>query len=122
MLDDEKILDFNTNFKVYPPLRSQSDIDELIRGLEDGTIDVISSHHQPQDIDSKIVSSKASFGIISLQTFYSNLVEISRKIPFEILAEKITTNPRKILALKTLKLRRVLLHASPSLMKWVMGL
>ena len=40
LLDDEKISDFNTNFKVYPPLRSQSDIDELIGGLEDGTIDV----------------------------------------------------------------------------------
>ena len=101
LLDDEKILDFNTNFKVYPPLRSQSDIDELLRGLEDGTIDVISSHHQPQDIDSKNCEfEKASFGIISLQTFYSNLVEISRKIPFEILAEKITTNPRKILGIK----------------------
>ena len=101
LLDDEKILDFNTNFKVYPPLRSQSDIDELIGGLEDGTIDVISSHHQPQDIDSKNCEfEKASFGIISLQTFYSNLVEISRKIPFEILAEKITTNPRKILGIK----------------------
>ena len=101
LLDDEKILDFNTNFKVYPPLRSQSDIDELIRGLEDGTIDVISSHHQPQDIDSKNCEfEKASFGIISLQTFYSNLVEISKKIPFEILAEKITTNPRKILGIK----------------------
>ena len=101
LLDDEKILDFNTNFKVYPPLRSQSDIDELIRGIEDGTIDVISSHHQPQDIDSKNCEfEKASFGIISLQTFYSNLVEISRKIPFEILAEKITTNPRKILGIK----------------------
>jgi len=101
LLDDEKILDFNTNFKVYPPLRSQSDIDELLRGLEDGTIDVISSHHQPQDIDSKNCEfEKASFGIISLQTFYSNLLEISRKIPFEILAEKITTNPRKILGIK----------------------
>ena len=101
LLDDEKILDFNTNFKVYPPLRSQSDIHELFRGLEDGTIDVISSHHQPQDIDSKNCEfEKASFGIISLQTFYSNLVEISRKIPFEILAEKITTNPRKILGIK----------------------
>ena len=73
----------------------------MIRGLEDGTIDVISSHHQPQDIDSKNCEfEKASFGIISLQTFYSNLVEISRKIPFEILAEKITTNPRKILGIK----------------------
>ena len=101
LLDDEKILDFNTNFKVYPPLRSQSDIDELLRGLEDGTIDVISSHHQPQDIDSKNCEfEKASFGIVSLQTFFSNLVEISRKIPFEILAEKITTNPRKILGIK----------------------
>ena len=100
ILDDNKILDFDTNFKVFPPLRSKSDMDELIKGLEDGTIDVISSNHEPQDIDSKKCEfEKASFGIISQQTFFSNLLEVSRKLPFEKLLEKITVNPRNILGI-----------------------
>ena len=101
ILDDSKILDFDTNYKVYPPLRSKDDIDELYKGLEDGTIDVISSFHQPQDIDSKNCEfEKASFGIISLQTFYSNILELSRNISFDSLVDKFTINPRKILGIE----------------------
>ena len=101
LLDDSKILDFDTNYKVYPPLRSKDDIKELFNGLNDGTIDVISSFHQPQDIDSKNCEfDKASFGIISIQTFYSNILEISRHMSEDILIEKFTTNPRKILGLE----------------------
>ena len=100
LLDDSKILNFETCYKVDPPLRTKEDMDSLIIGLEDGTIDVISSYHQPQDIDSKNVEfDKASFGIISLQTFYSNLVELSSKISFDILLDKFTRNPRRILKL-----------------------
>ena len=85
---DSKILDFDTNYKVYPPLRTKDDIEELFNGLNDGTIDVISSFHQPQDIDSKNCEfDKASFGIISIQTFYSNILEISRYISEDILIE-----------------------------------
>ena len=101
ILDDSKILDFDTNYKVYPPLRSKDDIDELYKGLEDGTIDVISSFHQPQDFDSKNCEfEKASFGIISLQTFYSNILELSRNISFDSLVDKFTINPRKILGIE----------------------
>ena len=101
LFDDSKILDFDTNYKVYPPLRSKDDIKELFNGLNDGTIDVISSFHQPQDIDSKNCEfDKASFGIISIQTFYSNILEISRHMSEDILIEKFTTNPRKILGLE----------------------
>ena len=105
LLDDSKILDFDTNYKVYPPLRSKDDIKELFNGLNDGTIDVISSFHQPQDIDSKNCEfDKASFGIISIQTFYSNILEISRYISEDILIEKFTKNPRKILGLEIPKI------------------
>ena len=105
LFDDSKILDFDTNYKVYPPLRSKDDIKELFNGLNDGTIDVISSFHQPQDIDSKNCEfDKASFGIISIQTFYSNILEISRHISEDILIEKFTKNPRKILGLEIPKI------------------
>ena len=48
LLDDSSILNFETNYKLDPPLRTKKDIDALIDGLIDGTIDVISSYHQPQ--------------------------------------------------------------------------
>ena len=102
ILDDSNILDFDTNYKVDPPLRSREDINELVSAINDGTIDVITSNHQPQDFDSKNCEfDKASFGIISIQTFYSNILELSRKIPFEKLLPKFTLNPRKILGLKS---------------------
>ena len=105
ILDDSNILNFDTNYKVDPPLRSSDDIDELVLGIDDGTIDIISSNHQPQDFDSKNCEfDKASFGIISIQTFYSNILELSRKIPFDKLLPKFTSNPRKILGLDTNKI------------------
>ena len=105
ILDDSNILNFDTNYKVDPPLRSSDDIDELVLGIDDGTVDVISSNHQPQDFDSKNCEfDKASFGIISIQTFYSNILELSRKIPFDKLLPKFTSNPRKILGLDTNKI------------------
>ena len=77
ILDDSNILDFDTNYKVDPPLRSREDINELLSAIYDGTIDVITSNHQPQDFDSKNCEfDKASFGIISIQTFYSNILEL----------------------------------------------
>ena len=73
--------------------------------MNDGTIDVISSFHQPQDIDSKNCEfDKASFGIIPIQTFYSNIHEISRHMSEDILIEKFTKNPRKILGLEIPKI------------------
>ena len=53
LLDDSHITNFDTNYKLDPPLRTKGDIDALIKGLEDGTIDVISSYHQPQNIENK---------------------------------------------------------------------
>ena len=55
LLDDSSILNFETNYKLDPPLRTKKDIDALIDGLIDGTIDVISSYHQPQNIENKDV-------------------------------------------------------------------
>src|SRR6186713_2719280 len=98
LLDDSVLFDFDTNFKVNPPLREKQDNDALIKGLKDGTIDVITSGHTPHEEESKNLEFDLSdFGMINLQTFASNLVTLSQAIEFEILIEKITSNPRKLL-------------------------
>ena len=113
LLDDSSILNFNTNYKLDPPLRTKEDIDALIKGLIDGTIDVISSYHQPQNIENKDVEFYAArYGMISLQTFFSNILILSNKIDLELLIPKFTTNPRKILNLP----ERVIKIGSPALL------
>jgi dihydroorotase len=100
LLDDSLLHDFNTNYKVNPPLREQEDNDALIKGLKDGTIDVLSSGHVPQDDESKNMEfDLADFGIINLQTFGSQLASLSKWVAMETLIEKVTANPRKILGL-----------------------
>lgn len=100
LLDDNQLEDFDTNYKVNPPLRGKRDNEALIRGLEDGTIDVICSGHVPQDAESKQVEfDQAEMGIISLQTTGANLTELATRIQWQVLLEKVTVNPRKILGL-----------------------
>ncbi|MDZ4714759.1 MAG: dihydroorotase [Cytophagales bacterium] len=100
LLHDDSLMDFDTNFKVNPPLREKSDREALLKGLNDGTIDVICSGHLPQDDESKNLEfDLADFGIINLQTFAANLTELSAHVKWEVLLEKVTTNPRVLLGL-----------------------
>ena len=102
ILDDSNVVSFDPNYKVDPPLRTKEDIDALIDGINDGTIDIVASHHEPQDIDTKKCEFEiANFGVISLQTFFSNIVQLSRKIPLENLIKTFSTNPKKILGVET---------------------
>ncbi len=99
--DDGALLDFDSNLKVNPPFRSLKDIDAIIEGLKDDTIDVLVSAHHPQDEESKNLEfDLADFGIIGLQTFFPLAGRISRQIGEEKLIRKITENPRKILGLE----------------------
>jgi dihydroorotase len=101
LLDDSALFDFDTNYKVSPPLRERPDNDALIKGIKEGTIDVICSGHLPQDEESKNLEfDLADFGIINLQTFAANLVMLSKMIEWDVLIEKITTGPRKVLNLE----------------------
>lgn len=56
MLTDEACSDFNTFAKVNPPLRTKKDVDAIIEGLKDGTIDIIATDHAPHHIDEKMLS------------------------------------------------------------------
>lgn len=102
LLDDSMLAGFDTNYKVNPPLREKRDKDALIRGLNDGTIDVICSGHVPQDEESKNLEfDHADYGIINLQTFAANLVSLSKVVDWATLLEKVTVAPRKVLNIET---------------------
>ena len=71
---EEEVLDFDTNFKVLPVLRTASDRLALIEAIKDGTIDAIVSDHRPCDTEEKEIEfDYASFGTIQLQTMYAAL-------------------------------------------------
>jgi dihydroorotase len=100
LLDDSVLSDFDTNYKVNPPLREKSDREALVKGLKDGTIDVISSGHVPHDDESKNLEfDLADFGMTNLQTFASNLASLSTSVEMGVLIEKVTTAPRALLGL-----------------------
>ena len=74
---DDKLQDFDTNFKILPPLRTQNDIDALIEGLRDGTIDMVTTDHNPIDIENKKVEfDHASYGTIGLESAFGALQNI----------------------------------------------
>ncbi len=96
VLTDEALLGFDSQYKVKPPLRTQVDVDALLQGLNDGTIDAIVSQHTPHEIEFKDVEFEiAAFGIIGLQTAFSLAVKAG--LPAELIIEKMAVNPRKIL-------------------------
>jgi len=102
---DKDLREFDTNFKVKPPFRSQKDIDAIQKGLEDGTIDVIVSDHNPQDEESKNLEfDLADFGIIGLETTFS-VINTFGNLSIEKIIEKLTTNPRKLLRLEKISIK-----------------
>ncbi|WNH09711.1 dihydroorotase [Thalassobellus suaedae] len=74
---DDVLNDFNTHFKVLPPLRTQTDVDALIEGIKDGTIDMVTSDHNPIDIEhKKIEFDHAAYGTIGLESAFGALQSI----------------------------------------------
>jgi dihydroorotase len=99
-LDDTELEGFDSNYKVNPPLRTKLDIDALRKGISDGTIDVISCDHRPQDIESKDVEfDYASNGIIGLESAFGLINSNKGRLKLETIITSITSNPRTILKL-----------------------
>ncbi|MFI5452550.1 dihydroorotase family protein [Pedobacter sp. UC225_61] len=95
---EDLLNDFDSNYKVKPPLRSKADQKVLIAGLKDGTIDAISSQHRPHEIEFKDVEFEiAAYGIIALQTVLPLLLQAG--LDTVTIAEKLSINPRRLLNL-----------------------
>ena len=86
---DDELKTFDTRYKVNPPLRTQEDINALISGLKDGTIDMVTSDHNPIDIEhKKIEFDHAAFGTIGLESAFGALNNIfSTKKTIELLTK-----------------------------------
>ncbi len=101
-LTENALLDYNTNAKMNPPLRTQKDVNAIIKALYDGTIDAIASDHAPHSKDEKDTTLDAApFGIIGLQTSLPLTLRLfyGKKISLMQIAELMSFNPVRILKL-----------------------
>ncbi|MEZ5014064.1 MAG: dihydroorotase [Chitinophagales bacterium] len=98
--DESELFDYNTHFKVNPPLRSREDVLALVEAVKDGTIDVVCSYHIPHEADAKDVEfENASFGMETLESTFG-AAHFALDGNTALLIEKIAINPRKILGLE----------------------
>mgnify|MGYP003574924417 FL=1 len=101
---EELLNDFDSNYKVKPPLRSKADNKALIAGLKDGTIDAISSQHRPYEVEFKNVEFEiANYGIIALQTVLPLLLQAG--LDTTLIVEKLALAPRNLLKLEVPEIR-----------------
>ena len=102
-LIDENVGEFDTNYKMNPPLRSAADRDAMIAGILDGTIDAIATDHAPHAFHEKQVEfERAAFGITGLETSLPIALTVLHhhfKLPLWRIVELLATNPAKIFGL-----------------------
>lgn len=108
ILNDEAVLKYGTNAKMNPPLRTQADVEAVIEGLRDGSIEVICTDHAPHSAEEKLQPlDKAPFGIVGLETAigltYTYLVD-KGVITLEEMVNKMSVNPRRLLGLKDISI------------------
>jgi len=103
-LTDEALrspVQYDTNTKMNPPLREAADVEALLEGIGDGSVDAIATDHAPHHADEKLVEfDQAPFGIVGLETcvplVFERLVHTGR-IPLRRLVELLSVNPARIL-------------------------
>ncbi|MDV2989956.1 MAG: dihydroorotase [Dehalogenimonas sp.] len=99
-LTEARCLNYETNAKVNPPLRTSADVEALIAGLIDGTIDAVATDHAPHtDNDKCCEFNLAPFGISGLETAFGSLMKLvhTGRVPLELIIEKLTAAPARII-------------------------
>jgi dihydroorotase len=102
LFKDDSLIDFDTDYKVMPPLRTKGDRNALLKGVKNGTIDFVTSDHTPLNIELKQVEfDNAAFGTIGLESYFGSLrtlFELEEVI-------KILTKGRSVFGLDTPELK-----------------
>jgi dihydroorotase len=108
-LTDESLRGFNSNFKMSPPLRTAVDVEAIIAGIVDGTIDCIATDHAPHAREKKMLEiDRAPFGILGLETAVGLCVTrlvATGHIGWPRLVEAMSTLPARILGVNRGTLR-----------------
>lgn len=104
VLTDAALESFDSRFKMNPPLRAQSDVDAIIEGIADGTLDILCSDHAPHaSFEKEVEFDRAPFGITGLETefglFCDLLVHQRKAIDLSRLIAMYTTKPAELLSL-----------------------
>jgi dihydroorotase len=103
-LTDEDIQDYNTNYKMNPPLRGAADRESILAALADGTVDAIATDHAPHASHEKEVEfERAAFGITGLETALGlAILKLHReqKIPLARVIALFTSGPAKVFDLR----------------------
>ena len=95
--NDQALLEYNTNFKVAPPIRTEDDRKELIKAVKDGTFDCIATDHAPHTIDEKEATfESAPFGMIGLESCFGAVNKVL-DMPLKELLKLLTVNPRRVM-------------------------
>lgn len=104
-LTDEDVGEYNTNFKMNPPLRSAADREALQVALADGTVDAIATDHAPHALHEKQVEfERAAFGIIGLETALGLAItrlHRERGVPLSRIVELFSSGPARVIGLKS---------------------
>ena len=98
-LNDSEVRNFDTRYKLLPPLRGKKDVNSIIKGLKDNTIDVITCNHMPCEEEiKKLEFDQAEFGIIGLEYSFGLIIKnVGKYLGLDSVIEKISINPRNIL-------------------------
>jgi dihydroorotase len=99
---EEDLKEYNTLLKVFPPLRTKKDQEAILKAVENGTVDCISSHHLPQNWDGKTIEfENAKAGIACIETSFSAVLEKLPNLSEEKIAAFFSNNARQIFNLPT---------------------
>ena len=127
-LTEERVIGYDTNAKVNPPLRTERDIQALIQGLKENVIDIIATDHAPHTEADKLCEfALAPFGISGFETALGSLMSLvhDRQLTLAILISKLTCEPARIIGNKYGKLGTLAIGTSADVtlfdpdMNWV---
>jgi len=125
-LTDEAVADYDTNTKMSPPLRSQDQVEAILEGMRDGTIDAIATDHAPHHFDEKALEfDQAPFGIVGLETAVGLAFDLVQRglLDLQRVVEMCSTNPARIFNLADRGSLKVGAHADITILdpqfQWV---